>query len=120
MSETIAMPEILDFLGIAQNVQVMHDDKSQWMLDGLNAAIENACRKAFRYRKQTTVTLTLKFTPGQMNQLEIDALVNCKEPKPESLTMLAYLDNQGRLFGEDPAQTKLPLDKPVELKRNKN
>jgi hypothetical protein len=109
MSEPITSPELLDFLGIAQNVQVVYDDHIFGLLDGLNAAIANAGRKACRYRKTTTVTLSLKFAPGQMNQLDIAALVDCKEPKPDLLTMQAYMDDEGRLFGEDPGQVKLDL-----------
>lgn len=112
------MPELMDVLAVLQQVQVMHDDEPKWLIEAMNHAIEKGVKKSVRYRKQTVINVQLKFTPGQMNQLKIEAAVNSVEPKPDTLPLVAYTDTKGRLFGEDPAQQKLPLDRTVDMKRN--
>jgi hypothetical protein len=116
---TIDMPEVLDFLGIAQQTQVYIDDKPVWTLDGLNEAIQKAVKKAVKHSRKTEVSLKIAFRPQGMNAMEIDVALDTKEPKPTPRSMLAFTDTAGRLFGDDPAQTRLPLDKPVEFKRSK-
>jgi hypothetical protein len=117
-TETAQFPELMSFIDIAQDAQVIVDDESYTILEGLNIAIQKAVKKSFKYTKKTTVTLELKFIPGQMNEMEIDALVTTKEPKPTPRTMLAYVDSKARLHREDPNQTKLPLDRTVKMERN--
>lgn len=104
------MPELLDVLGILQNVQVMHDDEPKWLLDALNAAIKKGVKKSVKYRKKTTLKLSLNFIPGQINQLKVEATLEAVEPKPDVMPLLAFTDTKGQLYGEDPQQQRLPLE----------
>lgn len=117
MSNVQEMPELLGFVELTQTTQVMHKDEAKWLMDALNQSLEDAVAKSVRYRKQSTINLSIKLCPGQMNQMGIEVTLNTVEPKPDILPTMAFTDNRGRLFGDDPQQTRLPLNKTVDMKR---
>lgn len=116
MSKVEDMPELMDALSILQNSQVIQNDKPAWALDALNKALQEAVKKSVRYRKKSTIKLEITLTPKQLNQMHIDVSLNSNEPKPDVLTVVAFTDGQARLFGEDPAQTKL-FEEPTRLRK---
>lgn len=114
---TVEMPELLNFVAIGQQAQVIHRDKSKWLLDAINDQLADSAAKSVRYRKNSTINIQIKLIPGQMNQMTVEAKLDVVEPKPDILPLLAYTDSRGRLYGEDPSQTKLPLENTVEYRR---
>lgn len=114
------MPELLGFLTMSQTTQVIHQDKPKWLMDALNDALANATAKSVRYQKTSTINLSIKLIPGQMNQMSIEARLDTIEPKPDTLPVLAFVDSRGRLYGEDPMQTRLPLNNTVDMRRNQD
>lgn len=118
MSTVTDMPETLNFLGISQEAQVIHDDKPKWLLDALNDAVGRMVKKSERYQKKSSIKLEIKFVPDQMNQIQIETLLKEVEPDPSPLPMFGYVDSKGRLYGEDPNQMRLPVNEPASLDRS--
>jgi hypothetical protein len=118
LSTTHEMPELLDFLTMAQNVQVIHDDEPKWLLDAINAAISKSTVKSVKYNKLSTINIQIRLNPNQLNQMNIEASVVVVDPKPTPIPMMAYTDSRGRLYTDDPMQTRLPLNKTIDMKRN--
>lgn len=110
MDNMQSIPELLDAKNLIASTQVIYQDKPMWVNDALNKALEDLTKKAVRYNKKGKIKLEIELLPGQMNQLSISPILTISEPKSEPLRMMAYTDNHGRLYGEDPAQTKLPLN----------
>lgn len=120
MSNVQEMPELMGALEVLTSTRVFFNDKSMWTKDALDAAIEKMVAKAYKFTKQSEITLHFKFNPGPGNTLEIEASLKTKEPEPKAQAKLAYTDSRGRLYGDDPQQTRLPLDNSVEMRRHKD
>ena len=102
---------------LLKQIRIVHEDQFKPLEEALNAAIEKGVKKAVKHNKVFKMNVNLTFTPGTMNQIDCSAQMDVKEPKPSSAPLLAYTDKQGRLVGEDPNQTKLPLTQPSQLER---
>ena len=110
MSNVTEMPEAMDFQELSACCQVLHNDRTVWLFEGLNGAIADAAKKSARYRKQTSVTLEIVFKPDAMDKMVIEPKLKTKDPDPRPIPYTAYTDRTGRLVMEDPNQTKLALD----------
>lgn len=114
------MPEVLAFVSLMQETQVFVDEKPMWGIDAMDALIAEAARKAAKYKKGASVSMDIRFLPGEAGEMTISISAEAKTPKPGARPRAAYTDNQGRLYSEDVQQMKMKLPKPARMNDWKN
>ena len=87
-----------------------HSGDPRALQDALNTEMDRLSRAAKKQHKKAEMTLKVVFEPGPGNTFNIVGQLNGKEPQSPCPPLMAYVDNRGRLFAEDPYQQKLPFE----------
>lgn len=105
------MNEILTLDDLLEDLQTFKSNGDCGSLkDVVNFELERIAKGAKKSNKKAEITIKMTFLPGGAEQMLISAAVNTKLSAPVALPLTAYTDERGRLYGEDPAQSKLPLE----------
>jgi hypothetical protein len=99
---------IIDFTLLTQTVTVKEGGQTFTLAEQLNNLYRQAVAEARYHGKEASITLELKFKPGSGNQLDIYPTAKSKLPiaKPNPIPLFA--NDDGLVFGEDPAQRPIP------------
>jgi len=103
--------EFLNIEDILQTATVYSaNGKAMKLIDGLNCELIELLPKIFTTSKGGKITLELNIKPLSKNEMDIQAVLNSKQPRQVATGMMAYFDRSGRGYKEDPNQTRLPLE----------
>lgn len=83
------------------------NDRTKLLIDAVNNEIKDVMSAVNRYSKNGKITINLYFDCVRANEMNISADVVGKKPKERATGTKMYRDLKGRLFMEDPNQTKL-------------
>lgn len=82
-------------------------DRTRALIDAINDDIKEMMQAINKYGKNGKMVLTLKFNCVQANEMEISAELETKKPKGTAKGTQMFRDMKGRLYMDDPNQTKL-------------
>jgi hypothetical protein len=100
----------LDFIALLHHSQVILENDVLIATDALNTAFDQAKKAAISNNKAASVTLQVTVNPERQGSVSVVVSVNNKLPKAKALSLQLFTDNRGRLFCEDPRQSKMQFD----------
>jgi hypothetical protein len=104
----------LSFREMQEHLEVIFDGEPIPLAEAMDKALDDAVKAAVNNNKAASVTVKLTVKQGRANELQVDADLTTKEPKPKPLPGQFFIDSRGRVFLEDPKQPKLGLVTPIE------
>ena len=84
-----------------------YKDRTRLLIDAINDDLVDMMQAINKYGKDGQMKITLKFKCVQANEMLISAELETKKPKGNATGTKMYRDLKGRLFMDDPNQTKL-------------
>lgn len=99
--------EILFEIMLAELNASNNKDRTRALIDAMNDDIKDMMQAINKYQKDGKITLTLKFKCRQANEMEISAEIKTEKPKGIARGTQMFRDAKGRLYMDDPNQTKL-------------
>jgi len=106
-------PEItpcLTFIDLLNNLIVCNADGDQMSLvDALNYDLETLGKSVTKAHKKGELVLKVTLDPDNGNGLFLNAELKLKQPQSNPPLTPAYTDSNGRLYAEDPYQSKLDI-----------
>lgn len=92
---------------LAEVLASNHNDRSRLLIDSINDEIKDVMQAINKYGKNGSITIKVFFNCVQANEMSISAEVEGKKPKGKATGTKMFRDLKGRLYMDDPNQTKL-------------
>lgn len=106
--QTTSNEDEISFENILAEVRASnHNDRTRLLIDAVNDEIKDVMSAINKYGKNGKITIVLKFDCVQANEMTISAEVDGKKPKGQATGTKMFRDLKGRLYMDDPNQTKL-------------
>jgi len=102
--------EVIQFINLLNDLQAYDASGNPGFLrEVLDRELERLVKAARKTSHKTKLSLEISIKPDRQNSMHLSCKVSTEEPKLKALPLEAYTDRFGRLYAEDPYQTKLPL-----------
>ena len=101
-------PEDIGFSELLETIKTVNSkDKTMKLGDCIQFELNDLMQKINEYNKGGEITIRLRVSVEEKNELNLIAYVQAKKPKGSIKSNVFYRDTKGKLYLDDPNQLKL-------------